>query len=323
MFASLCCVILLLALGNANEEHSLSKRVLPTNEHCDPQAEVCRKGDWTATYIADCERRGLFTCNAENDVWFSWTVDVAENDKCKPVTGRRFDCGEPGTDTRCVCSDYKIQFNECRCQYWPTEDPGVSIPAPCTGYYVGGKSGVHHWACCNNCNDPANSCDAATWQGGSTIRYCDACGTNTGGGRVKYYFNCGGCNEQRGCEEYCTNSHFDHLGLCWRWLDCFKGCCLQETEQPSRNKRQIGTTPFCGDGTCSGEESPTTCPSDCCYKMNSACASNSNICAHECCGHSSCCLEGATSSAAAGMEGPPSSYAAGIYFVATLAVLLD
>lgn len=305
MFKFLGCVLLLLAGVAAADGNGKQSRVLPTNENCDPQNQVCRKGDWTSTYIADCERRDFLTCNVQNDVSYSWTVDLAEDDKCKPVTGLQFICGQAGTNTRCVCSDTKLPFNECRCQYWPTEDPGVSFPAFCTGYYVGGVTGIHHWACCNNCGDDltTNTCDGVTWQGGSSQSYCAACGQNTGGGRVKYYFNCGSCSKQQECEETCNGLNIPLL--CWRWLDCFKGCCLEKAQQPSKDKRQISTVPFCGDGTCDGAgESPTTCPTDCCYQVNSACAKDNScniICDLECCGSPSCCLENNAASVIAGI----------------------
>ena len=289
-------------------KHKIDKRVLPTDENCDPESGKCRKGDWIAQNIADCKYdRSLlhpFSCDAEGDHLFSWIVDVAKGDRCIPKSGTRFRCGASGTNTRCVCSDtnwfYNPGFNECRCQYWPPQDVGSNSPAFCTGYYTGGTSrssgisgdGVHHWACCNNCNDPTpNTCDAHTWQGGSTISYCGSCGQNTGGGREKYFFNCGNCNNQQTCAEKCR-SH-DSAGSCWKWLDCFQGCCLKSTTQPQANiKRDIAELSFCGDSICSENESPTSCPSDCCYQMNSMnCTRNPNECSPQCCQTSNCCLE--------------------------------
>lgn len=288
--------ILLLSLS-IYDVKSLSKRVLPTNENCDPQSQVCRKGDWIAKYIAHCEYTGT-SCDARNNVLISWIVDVAKGDKCIPVKGLRFNCGDTGTNTRCVCSDPKVFKNRCKCQYWPSEDPGVNTPAFCTGYYTGGSIGIHHWACCNNCNDPTpNTCDGNEWQGGSREDYCGECGKNLGGGREKYFFNCGSCDKQQECNHYCSGIR-KRPGLCWLWLDCFKSCCLTSTLQPSRNKRAITDLSFCGDGTCGAGESPATCPSDCCYQVNDMCAeSNSNICDFECCASSSCCLEESIASA--------------------------
>ena len=197
MLKSLVYILLLVAV-DAKKEHSLSKRILPSSPYCDPRNQVCRKGDWTPEKVADCRYTGPITCDAQNDAAISWTVDVAVGNKCVPKSGLQFRCGAPGTDTRCVCSDtnplYNPEFNSCQCQYWPAEDLGTSNPAHCIGYYLGGRSEYHHWACCNNCNDPSNTCDAVTWQGGSSQSYCSNCGRNTGGGRIKYYFNCGSCS---------------------------------------------------------------------------------------------------------------------------------
>ena len=62
-----------------------------------------------AKHIADCKYDRSwahpFSCDAENDDLIEWTVDVARGDRCKPLGGRRVRCGEPGSNTRCVCSD--------------------------------------------------------------------------------------------------------------------------------------------------------------------------------------------------------------------------
>lgn len=290
--SALLVLWLLISVVNARE-HVISKRVLPTDEACDPNTGTCRKGDWIATHIADCKyERSLFSfisCNAQNDRLGSWVVDVAQDDRCKPVDGKRFTCGASGTNTRCVCSDSNIHrivtarqiFNECRCQYWPLQDIGANSPAFCTGYYTGGTSGVHHWACCDNCNDADSSCSGRTWQGGSSISYCGNCGQQNAaaGGRVKYPFNCGSCSKQIECERQCSSGVRSFPGLCWSWLDCFKGCCLGSTSEST----------FCGDGSCSGSETPTSCPVDCCYQVNDMCPSGSAQCAPLCCQAPTCC----------------------------------
>ena len=290
----------LATLSLALSEHPINKRVLPTNENCDP-AEVCRKGDWIDRNIADCKyERSLLhflTCDAQNDHLGSWIVDEAVGDRCKPSSGKRFTCGASGTSTRCVCSDTNIFYNpgpnKCKCQYWPPEDIGANSPAFCTGYYIGGTSGLHHWACCNNCDDPnSQSCDGTTWQGGSPNSYCGRCGQNNGGGREKYYFNCGNCDDQNTCLNFCNSKIGGILtkpGLCWVWLDCFKGCCLRIATQP-RNKRDVSELSFCGDTVCSESETPSTCPADCCYQINSDNCTIRNNCTPECCQTSSCCL---------------------------------
>ena len=271
----------------------LSKRILPNNENCNPGFGNCRKGDWISKSIADCNRNTIVrTCRAEFRSSFSWTVEPSVD--CEPVQGLGFNCGATGSNTRCVCSDTKGFPNQCRCQYWTDENPGASHAAFCTGYYVGGISGVHHWACCDNCDDTTNDCNEVTWQGGSSESYCSTCGQKKPnvGGIEKYYFNCGSCAEQRECSNGCNSNNV--RGLCWRWLDCFKGCCFAKAEQPTK-KRQIGSLNFCGDGTCGGNESAETCPMDCCYRLNSMCSpeNNAELCdaKYECCGDSSCCLQ--------------------------------
>lgn len=238
------------------------KRSLPINDKCNPSLEVCRKGDLIRRDVADCRYDRpwywpIATCDAKGDT-LSWTVDVDIRDKCLPLNRRKdFACGAPGTNSRCVCSDTNILYNpgpnECRCQYWPEQDIGYQSPAFCTGYYNGGVSTLHHWACCNNCDDPSpacnncndsslacnncsdsspasESCKTHAWQGGSNEDYCSSCGQNKGGGTIKYFFNCGSCDDQEECESHCNNRFLGSLdlpGLCWRWLDCFKDCCLK------------------------------------------------------------------------------------------------
>jgi len=275
--------------------HELVKRILPENENCDPQARTCRKGDWVSESIADCEKDQVFTCNAKENSIISWIVDVPTSSRgCRPVMNKRLVCGAEGTNTRCVCSSYKAKANTCKCQYWLDENPGMLAPGFCTGYYVAGTSTVHHYACCNNCNDASNTCDGVTWQGGSSIDYCLSCGTrSTSTGREKYFFNCGGCDQQRNCESLCNNKFlgFGALpGLCWKWLDCFRGCCLASAQQPI-HKRQTADLAFCGDTVCSGAETPSNCPTDCCYKVNPACSKENHVCHQTCCGDATCCID--------------------------------
>ena len=291
-------LLILAIVSQALREHSINKRVLPTNENCNPAVEVCRKGDWINRNIADCKYKKSLThfisCDAKYDHKISWTVDKAVGDRCKPVSGKHFTCGAQGTNTRCVCSDTNIFYNpgrnKCRCQYWPPEDVGAHSPAFCIGYYAGGTSTVHHWACCNNCNDSTSqSCDATTWQGGSSNSYCGKCGQNTGRGRVKYYFNCGSCDNQNSCSDFCHAKGLNHAGLCWKWLDCFKGCCFKTATQP-QNKRDTSELSFCGDSVCSESETPSSCPADCCYQKNSNNCTSGSACSPECCHSPTCCL---------------------------------
>lgn len=200
----------------------------------------------------------------------SWVVAPDVENRCVPTEGKQIRRGDPGTNTRCVCSDYKIKPNQCRCQYWTADTPGEHLPAFCTVYYLGGTSGVHQYACCNNCNDTTpNTCDGHTYQGGSTIKYCGPCGKVTGGGLVKYLFNCGSCSNQAHCEDVCNKRVGTLPGLCWKWVDCFKGCCVAMTDALSRisghsaHALNMMEVEFCGDAQCTGSETPASCPGDC------------------------------------------------------------
>ena len=97
--------------------------VLPNNRNCDPLLNNCQKGDWFASNVADCCYTGPFTCDAIGDGVWDETVDKAVGDRCQPCSGQhRFNCGDYGTNSRCVCDDtatYSFEFNSCRCQYWP------------------------------------------------------------------------------------------------------------------------------------------------------------------------------------------------------------
>ena len=117
-------------------ESGVHESVLPRNRNCDPLLNNCRKGDWFASNIADCCYTGTFTCNAINDGWWDETVDQAEGDKCQPYAcsgQHRFNCGDYGTNSRCVCDDtatYSLEFNKCKCQYWPqpSTQPPPTVP---------------------------------------------------------------------------------------------------------------------------------------------------------------------------------------------------
>ena len=295
------CLLLALACGfilPPSLAIDLQNRVLPLNENCDPRTGTCLKGDWVSESIADCSFDGSWfsTCTAKDDSAFHWVVEPEANGNCLPVSGKPIHCGGSGTNTRCVCSSPKLPFNECRCQYWPAATQGASQNAFCTAYYIhAGTSGAHHYACCNNCNDPDSSCDGLTWQGGSTTSYCSTCGNPTGGGVDKYYFNCGDCQTQSTCRNRCNEDGLiglDWPTLCWKWVDCFAGCCRHMASQFARHRRQSTTMEFCGDGTCQqSSENPDTCPTDCCYLKNSTCTTIPARCTRECCQTATCCSE--------------------------------
>ena len=319
--ASFCSVVALLAHSAVLEgppdrvsEPDREKRLLPGSEvdggRCDPTIRGhCKKGAWVDDGIADCSSplQTATSCSARGRPggYLSWVVEPDTNGICKPVSGKVIRCGDPGTNTRCVCSDYKITPNKCVCQYWTEETPGEDQPAFCNAYYLGGVSTVHHWACCNNCKDTSpNTCDGVTYHGGSSEEYCGRCGANIANnqGQQKYYFNCGNCDIQSACRDRCNSNLIQTLpGFCWLWIDCFYGCCKKAAPQP-RGRRSIAVSPvkvaslkFCGDGYCSASETPATCPGDCCYQMNPF------ICSRDpsagpgpppsCCQTKTCCLD--------------------------------
>lgn len=289
------------------------RRELPLSTNCDPRVpRSCYKGDLIANHVANCNRHvssilNVFTCDPINNLWVSSVVDVPDVSRrgvnCVPERGLPVVCGAQGTDTRCVCDKpadiRRLQLNQCRCQYWPTVDVRANWPSYCTQYDHGGVSNVHFYICCNNCNDPRNTCDAHTYDGGSSVGYCGKCGAPKGGGRITYRFNCGSCAQQAQCERKC--SYADFPGLCPRWAGCFRRCCT--AAQSRRSGRycdkldDIGD--FCGDFVCQEGEDHISCPFDCCASYNptncSQCITTSstttcNLCSPSCCEESHCCL---------------------------------
>ena len=264
IFSEVCCFLYsisiitqLVILATSVQEIDATvkvKRELPVSTACDPRKlDTCYKGDLIAESIADCKKTtdSFFkTCHPKNDWTFSSVVDspdVSKNgvdcvaDVSLPVT-----CGTLGSDTRCVCDkafDWRrlkeTALNQCRCQYWPEVDVRKNRPSYCRQFDHGGKSGVHFYTCCNNCNDPQDtiSCYGKDYQGGgSNGDYCRGCGENTpqGGGRETYAFNCVSCKQQNICEKKCDQEFFGWTalvpGFCPRWSGCFRRCCI-EAEQ--------------------------------------------------------------------------------------------
>ena len=61
-----------------------------------------------------------------------------------------------------------------------------------------------------------------------------------------------------------------------------------------RHKRQANVMiTFCGDGNCTASkgETPSSCPIDCCYKVNSTCSNILTQCTPSCCQNPSCCAQ--------------------------------
>ena len=289
------------------------KRQLPLKLDCNVQSTAtsdrCYKGDLIDESIADCKKTSLLvTCDPINKDPFSTTTDVPDVRKhgvnCVPVSGKPVRCGD--ADTRCVC-DAPVDFtsavrrpyfaNRCRCQYWPNTDTRESRPAVCRQYDHGGTSGVHFYACCNNCNDADTACNGDTYQGGgSTNNYCGTCGNRRPSeqhSRHTYTFNCESCSQQRQCRDYCNRRHplaKSIPGLCPKWAGCFRGCCLS-INPSNRGKRSatVNQTLFCGDNICSDGETTNTCPLDCCPTVNpTMCPSDQ--CTPNCCMGPTCCL---------------------------------
>lgn len=168
----------------------------------------------------------------------------------------------------------------------------------CQVFKWGGSSGVHWYACCNNClktNPNYNpSCDSETYQGGSSISYCDHCGEDKGTGdadKFKTEFKCGGCDGQAAKRQKCKSNLrklYNVPGFCWAHSRCFKKHCQKSY---GRKKREIKDIPdTCFNLQCEPGETPENCPVDCCYKNNpSACTWKDNTCVDECCGEPSCC----------------------------------
>ena len=291
----LLCISCIIVSASAKE-----KRELPLSFNCNPSInDSCVKGDLIDTSIADCkkDRWYRFNCNPVNNSRypFSSIVDVPDTSgwnvaDCVPDYDKPMVCGATN-DTRCVCDSpfdiNRIQFDTCRCQYWPTIDERSNEPSYCTQYDHGGTSGIHFFICCNNCDDDDNfTCNATTYQGGgSTDDYCGPCGLSSkeGGGRITYRFNCVSCEQQRKCEEYCDKRWFGLTavvpGLCPQWAGCFRKCCIAAASEPE----------FCGDLECKNCEDSWNCPIDCCPRDDPQyCQPGST---RSCCTQPGCCSQ--------------------------------
>lgn len=294
--------------------------LLPTNQNCDPTAasvgSKCEKGDLVAPHIADCDfvhtEAHPISCTADGNTGrvISWVVAPEKDNLCQPVKKNvKFICGSKGSNTRCVCSDYKVEWNNCRCQYWTEVTPGENQPSFCTTHYLGGSSKVHQYSCCNNCHKettyPLSSnkvCEGVTYQGGSSGSYCGQCGQALGGGRLKWFFNCVNCSIQNQCEALCNKKVPTMAGFCWKWASCFKGCCTNQMVSHHHGEHeqllikelnlvlQSGEERFCGDTICQAQESHINCPGDCCYKVNNATCPSTAKCLPSCCEQTNCCM---------------------------------
>lgn len=287
--------------------------LLPNNQKCSPIKGSCNKGDLLDPDVADCELHRNhnsilvpLTCSAKNSGGIiSWVIGPDKNDFCKPKRkGVKFLCGSSGTNTRCVCSDYKLQLNTCRCQYWTETTPGQDELGFCTAQYLGGNTHVHHYACCNNCIKGRSTCNNVTYEGGSSGSYCGKCGQPLGGGQLKWYFNCVNCSVQESCRKKCDKVVSTIPGLCWKWVNCFKGCCTKMSQHSHHihhnddretelaldvTHQKEEDEGFCGDLSCQLMETTSSCPSDCCPVANNI-TCNASKCSPLCCLKDDCCL---------------------------------
>ena len=168
-----------------------------------------------------------------------------------------------------------------------------SKASTCTEYQGGVSSGgVHRYICCDNCGESNAYCDGRTWQGGSNEVYCGRCGRDSFGGTFRKRYMCQDCNTQVACATRANSGYGDTPGFCWKWANSFSSCCQMAA---SNKKRQVvidvnsTSFTFCGDGICQGDETPSSCPFDCCYQVNSNCTVSG--CTPTCCGELNCCLE--------------------------------
>ena len=178
-------------------------------------------------------------------------------------------------------------------------------PGYCQVFKLGGKTGFHFYACCNNWNvwdeSQPPSCDRMTYHIASKEKYCGSQGANLGGGEWKEnQFLCGGCDGQQNVYEYCLKQVQDIPDNCWKFTNCFISNCrrmyqlhmaAKETGFSFDEYTQSNYTLSCGDSTCSDEEDIDSCPFDCCQVVNpQVCKAMPDSCTPECCGDSGCCL---------------------------------
>jgi hypothetical protein len=157
-------------------------------------------------------------------------------------------------------------------------------PGQCATYRWGGISGLHWYACCNNCNQGVSTCDGVTYQSATSTAYCAKCGIDTkkGDGTSHATYPCGGCQGQERTRKKCLSnirSVFQIPGLCWAFAKCFKSKC-ESVAQPET----------CFNLVCDAGETVDNCPTDCCGSKNEKCDwSKSTTCVPQCCNEHTCC----------------------------------
>ncbi|XP_066296291.1 uncharacterized protein [Branchiostoma lanceolatum] len=166
----------------------------------------------------------------------------------------------------------------------------------CCYFKWGGKSGLHYYICCNNCdeNNGQPVCDGTTYDGASDGDYCGHCGVDKGNAKKKIStFDCGGCDGQTKVKKACDKKHKNLIpGFCWKYSDCFEKGCKNLLKAIGNNSTidDMDYEPFCGDGRCGSEEDHNSCPYDCCSTYNQDdCRPHCDLCPPECCGEPGCC----------------------------------
>eukprot|EP00058_Branchiostoma_floridae_P027173 XP_002612664.1 hypothetical protein BRAFLDRAFT_78705 [Branchiostoma floridae] len=187
----------------------------------------------------------------------------------------------------------------------------------CVHITLGGTSKVHFYVCCNNCNEQGGNptCDRTTYQGASSGQYCGHCGADEGNGKWDLnYFRCGGCAGQSQVEDKCNKKYpWVFPGTCWVWSSCFQHRCKKLAQLKARGSLDADEESFCGDGRCGPDETPATCPYDCCPERNPAtCGRTNGTCPPACCDQPGCCV----TSGSPNMEGGRAAVLAAISLLA-------
>ena len=88
---------------------------------CNPLVNVCQKGDFIDSSVADCCSNDGFNCDSEKDECWEQNFHKPIESQCYPCKRGhyQFACGEYETNSHCVIAISQFGVKECRCQYWP------------------------------------------------------------------------------------------------------------------------------------------------------------------------------------------------------------
>ncbi|CAH1796399.1 unnamed protein product, partial [Owenia fusiformis] len=181
----------------------------------------------------------------------------------------------------------------------------------CMNCRWGGKTGLHFYTCCNNCDEPESKCkkDQIVYDGASRGKYCGPCGEDTAAGNATICnkeasktYKCGGCDGQLKVKSKCDDIWlFQIPGLCWAWQICFNKLCKEVDGKINVNELYDIPDTFCGDSVCQSSETYESCPIDCCWKKNPKCLwehdgwencssdEPCSKCPQRCCNEPTCC----------------------------------